>query len=145
MKVGIVGTGFVGSTAGYAMVLRNTCRELVLVDLNKAKAEAEADDIQHATPISHSVLVNAGEYDDLHNAKVVIVTAGVNQRPGETRLDLIGRNVAVFQSVIPQVTAAAPDAVILVATNPVSEKAEINVKGIDFWFTQHSPSFQLVQ
>lgn len=119
MKVGIVGTGFVGSTAGYAMVLRNSCRELVLIDVNKAKAEAEADDIQHATPISHSVLVNAGDYKDLRGSKVIIITAGVNQRPGETRLDLISRNVGVFKSMIPEVVAAAPDAVILVATNPV--------------------------
>ncbi len=119
MKVGIVGAGFVGSATGYAMVLRNSCRELVLLDANNAKAEAEADDIQHATPVSHPVLVSAGSYKDLKEAKVVIVTAGVNQRHGETRLDLIGRNVAVFQSIIPQIVAVEPNAVILVATNPV--------------------------
>ncbi len=119
MKVGIVGTGFVGSTAGYAMVLRNSCRELVLVDMNKAKAESEASDIQHATPVSHSVLVKAGDYKDLQDSKVILVTAGVNQRPGETRLNLISRNVDVFKSVIPNIVSAAPNAVILVATNPV--------------------------
>lgn len=119
MKVGIVGAGFVGSATGYAMVLRNSCREIVFVDVNEAKAEAEADDIQHAAPVSHPVLVSAGSYKELKDAKVVIVTAGVNQRQGETRLDLIGRNVAVFQSIIPQIVAAEPNAVILVATNPV--------------------------
>lgn len=119
MKVGIIGAGFVGSAAGYAMVLRNSCRELVLIDANRAKAEAEADDIQHATPVSHPVLVSAGSYKDLKGAKVVVITAGVNQRPGETRLDLIGRNVVVFQNIIPQIVEVEPNAVILVATNPV--------------------------
>lgn len=119
MKVGIVGTGFVGAAAGYAMVLRNSCRELVLIDVNRQKADAEASDIQHATPVSHPVLVSAGEYKDLKGAKVIIVTAGVNQRPGENRLDLIGRNVEVFRSIIPRITEVEQDAVILIATNPV--------------------------
>lgn len=119
MKVGIVGTGFVGAAAGYAMVLRNSCRELVLVDINKEKAEAEASDLQHATPVSHPVLVSAGTYDNLQGAKVVVITAGVNQRPGETRLDLISRNAAVFQSVIPQIVSVEPNAILLIATNPV--------------------------
>jgi L-lactate dehydrogenase len=119
MKVGIVGSGFVGAAAGYAMVLRNSCREIVFLDANKDKAEAEASDIQHATPVSHPVIVRAGDYADLNGAKVVVVTAGVNQRPGESRLDLIGRNISVFNSIIPRITEAEPDAVILIATNPV--------------------------
>ena len=119
MKVAIIGTGFVGAATGYAMVLRNSCRELVLIDSNKAKADAEASDIQHATPVSHPVLVSSGTYDDLKGAKVVIITAGVNQRPGENRLDLIGRNVEVFKSIVPNITSVEPNAVILVATNPV--------------------------
>ncbi len=119
MKVGIVGAGFVGAAAGYAMVLRNSCREIVFIDANKDKAEAEASDIQHATPVSHPVLVTAGNYEDLKGSKVIVVTAGVNQRPGENRLDLIGRNIDVFNSIIPQITAVEPDAVILIATNPV--------------------------
>lgn len=119
MKVGIVGSGFVGAAAGYAMVLRNSCREIVFLDANKDKAEAEASDIQHATPVSHPVLVRAGDYSDLKGAKVVVVTAGVNQRPGENRLDLIGRNIGVFNSIIPRITEAEPEAVILIATNPV--------------------------
>lgn len=119
MKVGIVGAGFVGAAAGYAMVLRNSCRELVLVDLNKEKAEAEASDLQHATPVSHPVLVSSGSYNNLEGANVIVITAGVNQRPGETRLDLITRNAAVFQSVIPQIVSVEPKAILLVATNPV--------------------------
>ncbi len=119
MKVGIVGSGLVGSAAGFAMVLRNSCRELVFLDANRAKAEAEASDIQHATPVSHPVIVRSGDYDDLKGAKVIVVTAGVNQRPGENRLDLIGRNIAVFNTIIPRIVTAEPDAVILIATNPV--------------------------
>lgn len=101
------------------MVLRNSCRELVLIDANKAKAEAEASDIQHATPVSHPVLVSSGSYNDLKGAKVVIITAGVNQRPGETRLDLISRNVEVFKTIIPNIVAVEQNAILLVATNPV--------------------------
>lgn len=119
MKVGIIGAGFVGSAAGYAMVLRNSCRELVLVDVNTEKAEAEASDVSHATPVSHPVLVSAGNYNDLKGSAVVIITAGVNQRPGESRLDLIGRNVEVFRSIVPNIISAAPNAIIIVATNPV--------------------------
>jgi len=119
MKVAIIGTGFVGAATGYAMVLRNSCRELILIDANKAKADAEASDIQHATPVSHPVLVSSGTYADLKGTKVVIITAGVNQRPGENRLDLIGRNIEVFKSIVPNITAVEPNAVILVATNPV--------------------------
>lgn len=119
MKVAIIGAGFVGAATGYAMVLRNSCRELVFIDVNTAKAEAEASDIQHATPVSHPVLVTAGSYGNVKGAKVIIITAGVNQRPGENRLDLIGRNVEVFKNIIPNITSVEPNAVILVATNPV--------------------------
>jgi L-lactate dehydrogenase len=119
MKVGIIGAGFVGAATGFAMVLRHSCRELVLLDMNKAKAEAEADDIQHATPVSHAVLVSSGTYKNLKGANVVIVTAGVNQRPGESRLDLVGRNIEVFKNIIPNIVAEEPNAIILVATNPV--------------------------
>lgn len=118
-KVGIVGTGFVGSTAAYAMVLRGVGREIVLVDLNHARAEAEADDIRHAVPFAYPVNVHAGEYADLAGCRAVVVAAGVNQRPGETRLQLLERNAAVFRQVVPSILAHAPDALLLVATNPV--------------------------
>jgi L-lactate dehydrogenase len=119
MKVGIVGTGMVGSTAAYAMVLRGLGREIVLVDLNKKRARAEADDIFHAVPFAHSLQVRAGEYADLEGSDVVVLAAGVSMRPGETRLQLLERNAAIFADVVPNVLAQAPDAVLLVATNPV--------------------------
>lgn len=119
MKVGIVGAGLVGATAAYAMVLRGSCSELVLVDQNAARAQAEAADIAHAAPLSHAVRVSSSGYDGLAGSALVVLTAGVNQAPGESRLDLLARNAAVFREVVPQVVHACPDAVLLVATNPV--------------------------
>jgi L-lactate dehydrogenase len=114
-----VGSGFVGATAAYALVMRGVGRRLVLVDQNRARAESEADDILHAVPFAHPLEVTAGEYADLAGCKVVVVSAGVGQKPGETRLQLLGRNSEVFKQVIPSVLRHAPDAVLLVATNPV--------------------------
>jgi L-lactate dehydrogenase len=119
MKVGVVGTGLVGSTAAYAMVMRGVGREIVLVDKNSARAQAEADDIVHAVPFAQPLQVRAGKYSDLVGSKVVILTAGVGQRPGETRLQLLGRNAAIFRQVVPGVLEYAPEAVLVVATNPV--------------------------
>jgi L-lactate dehydrogenase len=119
MKVGIVGSGFVGATAGYALVMSGVGRELVLVDKNAARAEAEADDIRHAVPFANPLEVRAGDYEDLKGCRAVVICAGVGQRPGETRLDLLRRNAAVFAEVVPEVLASAPEAVIVVATNPV--------------------------
>src|SRR5262245_41265300 len=119
MKVGIVGSGFVGATAGYALVMKGVGREIVLVDKNTARAEAEADDIRHAVPFAHPLHVRAGGYEDLKGCRAVLLCAGVGQKPGETRLHLLQRNAAVFAEVIPQVVAQAPEAVLVVATNPV--------------------------
>ena len=119
MKTGIVGSGFVGSTAAYALVMRGVGRRLVLVDQNRARAEAEADDILHAVPFANPLEVAAGDYADLAGCKVVIVSAGVGQKPGETRLQLLERNAQVFRQVIPSVLQNAPEAMLLIATNPV--------------------------
>src|SRR5947199_8383232 len=119
MKVGIVGSGFVGATTGYALVMSGVGRELVFVDKNAARAEAEADDIRHAVPFANPLDVRSGSYEDLKGCRAVVICAGVGQKPGETRLDLLRRNAAVFAEVVPQVLANAPEAVIVVATNPV--------------------------
>lgn len=119
MKIGIIGSGFVGSTSAYAMLMRGIGREIILVDLNQARAQAEADDILHAAPFAEPVNVHAGDYSDLKGARVVVVTAGVSQRPGESRLELLGRNAKVFHQIIPNILENAPDAMLLVATNPV--------------------------
>lgn len=119
MKTGIVGSGFVGATAAYALVMRGVGRRVVLVDMNRSRAEAEADDILHAVPFAHPLEVSAGDYADLAGCRVVIVSAGVGQKPGETRLQLLERNAQVFKQVIPRILEHAPNAILLIATNPV--------------------------
>jgi len=119
MRIGIVGTGMVGATAAYAMVMKGVGREIVLVDLDKQRAAAEKDDINHAVPFAHPIQVSSGDYSDLVGCKVVIVAAGVGQKPGETRLELLSRNAQVFKAVIPAILEHAPRAILLIATNPV--------------------------
>ncbi|MCC6616029.1 MAG: L-lactate dehydrogenase [Anaerolineae bacterium] len=119
MKIGIVGSGMVGASAAYAMVMRGVGREIVLVDKDEKRAMAEADDIYHAVPFASPMSIRAGSYADLAGARVVIMAAGVSQKPGETRLELLGRNQRVFNAVIPQIVTHAPDAILVVATNPV--------------------------
>lgn len=125
MKTGVVGSGFVGSTAAYALVMRGVGRRVVLVDQNRARAEAEADDILHAVPFAHPLEVTVGDYADLAGCRVVVVSAGVGQKPGETRLQLLGRNAQVFKQVIPNILKYAPDAILLIATNPVDVMTHI--------------------
>src|ERR1041385_474624 len=103
MKIGIVGCGMVGATCGYALVMRGVGREIVLVDLNRKRAEAEANDIYDAVPFAHPLTVRAGDYADLGEARVVVIAGGVAQKPGETRLQLLRRNAEVFRQIIPSV------------------------------------------
>jgi len=119
MKIGIVGAGMVGSASAFAMVMRGVGREIVLVDLNRARAEAEANDIFHAVPFATPMTVRAGSYEDLKDASVVVIAGGVAQKPGETRLQLLQRNADVFRQIVPSVVRSAPDALLLVVTNPV--------------------------
>lgn len=125
MKVGIVGAGYVGATAAYAMVMRGVGSEIVIVDIDAKTARAQAEDIAHATPFAHPIVVRAGGYDDLSDAAVVVISAGVGQKPGETRLQLLGRNAAVFADIVPRVLAAAPDAILVIATNPVDIMTQV--------------------
>jgi L-lactate dehydrogenase len=119
MKVGIVGSGFVGATAAYALVMQGVGREIVLVDKDAARAIAEADDIRHAVPFAHPLNIHDGEFKDLAGCRVVLLCAGVGQKPGETRLQLLQRNAEVFHEIVPAVLKRAPEAVLVVATNPV--------------------------
>jgi L-lactate dehydrogenase len=119
MKIGIVGCGMVGSTSAYALVMSGVGREIVLVDLNRARAEAEANDIYHAVPFAHPLTVRAGDYPELADARVVVIAGGVAQKPGETRLQLLQRNADVFRQIVPSVLQHAPEAVLLVVSNPV--------------------------
>ena len=125
MKVGIVGTGLVGSAAGFALALGGGATEIVMVDHDPARAVAEAEDIAHAVPFGRPMHVRPGGYEDLAGAGVVILAAGVSQQPGETRLALLERNAAVFRSVVGEVMRVAPQAILLVATNPVDIMTDV--------------------
>ena len=118
----------VGSASAYALVMSGVGREIVLVDLNKARAEAEANDIYHAVPFAHPLTVRAGDYPDLAGARVVVIAGGVAQKPGETRLQLLQRNADVFRQIVPSVLKHAPDAVLLVVTNPVDIMTHLAAK-----------------
>ncbi len=118
-RIAIVGAGNVGATTAYALLLNGTAAEIVLIDANRARAEGEAMDLNHAVPFTRPARVWAGEYADCAAAQIVILTAGAGQRPGESRLDLAKRNIAVFEDIIPRVVAHTRDAILLVATNPV--------------------------
>jgi L-lactate dehydrogenase len=125
MKVGIIGAGMVGSTAGYALALTGTASEVVLVDMNRALALAQAEDIAHATPFHSATKVTAGGYDALEGAGVVILAAGVSQKPGEDRLSLLERNAEVFRTIVGEVLSVAPQAILLIASNPVDIMTDI--------------------
>ncbi|MBY6154733.1 L-lactate dehydrogenase [Vannielia litorea] len=119
MKLGIVGAGMVGSAAAYACGLLGQARHIVLVDANAALARAQTEDIAHAMPFASACTLEAGGFDALAGADVVIIAAGVAQKPGESRLDLLTRNAAVFREVLEGITRHAPDALLLIASNPV--------------------------
>ncbi len=119
-KVVVVGAGYVGSTTAFTIMLGGLFSEIVIIDLNKDKAVGDAMDMAHGVSFVKPVNVYAGDYSDCKDADIVIITAGVGQKPGETRLDLLKRNVEVFKSIIGNIMRYAPDDVILLTvTNPV--------------------------
>lgn len=118
-KVTIVGTGFVGSTTAYTLMISGLVSELVLIDANTDKAEGEAMDLNHGMPFVRPVKIYTGDYSDCKDSDIVIITAGANQKPGETRLDLVQKNTAIFKSIVSQIVKYNSDCIILVVTNPV--------------------------
>lgn len=118
-KVGLIGTGMVGASFAYALMQRGVANELVLIDADAARAEGEAMDLNHGLPFVRPMRMSAGGYEQLAGAEVVVICAGSNQRPGETRLDLLQRNATVFREIVPRVVGAAPDSIVVIATNPV--------------------------
>lgn len=118
--VGIVGTGNVGVAGAYALFIQNLASELVLVDIDERRAEGEAMDLMHGQMLAGKATVRAGGYEDLAGAQVVIITAGASQSSsGESRLDLLQRNADIFGEIVAQLDDHAPEAILLVATNPV--------------------------
>jgi L-lactate dehydrogenase len=119
MKVGIIGNGLVGSTAAYALAMRRSANEIVLIDANEKRSIAEAADIQHAVPFIQAMDIYHGTYEDLKGSKVIIIAAGVGQKPGESRLMLLERNAIILEAIIPEAIKNAPEAIFIIATNPV--------------------------
>lgn len=119
-KVVLIGAGMVGMSYAYALLNQNACDELVLIDLDKKRAEGEAMDLNHGLAFSGSNMkIYAGDYADCGDADIVTICAGVAQKPGESRLDLLQRNASVFRSIIDPVTESGFNGIFLVATNPV--------------------------
>ncbi|HBC26200.1 MAG TPA: L-lactate dehydrogenase [Ruminococcaceae bacterium] len=125
-KIVLVGTGFVGMSFAYALLNQNACDELVLIDLDTRRAEGEAMDLNHGLAFSGSHMkIHAGSYRDCKDADIVAICAGVAQKPGESRIDLLQRNTAVFRSIIGPVTDSGFRGIFLIATNPVDIMAHV--------------------
>jgi L-lactate dehydrogenase len=124
-RIGIVGAGQVGSAAAYAMALQGAASEIVLVDRDQDLARAQAEDIAHAVPFAGPCTITSGPMAALAGVDLVVLAAGVAQRPGETRIDLLSRNAAVFAAILAELKGVAPDAIILVASNPVDVMTDI--------------------
>ena len=118
-RVAVVGVGNVGATFAYALLLSGLAAEIVLIDANRAKAEGEAMDLNHTVPFAYPTRVWAGDYSDCAGATVTVLAAGSNQKPGETRLDLIKRNVSIWRDIVSEAAKHNPEGILLVATNPV--------------------------
>lgn len=118
-RVAIVGAGNVGSTFAYALLLSGLAAEIVLIDANRAKAEGEAMDLNHAVPFTHPTRIWAGDYADCAGAMVTVLTAGANQKPGQTRLECLQANARIWREIVPQIARHNPGGILLVATNPV--------------------------
>lgn len=118
-KVVIIGAGFVGSSIAYALVIKNLAREIILIDVNISKAEGEAIDIQHGIPYMGSSSVRVGDYSDCRSADLIIITAGRNRKPDESRLDMISDNIKIMKMVIGQVKSNYIKGTIMVVSNPV--------------------------
>ena len=126
LKVGVVGSGMVGSSFAYALIITGLATDIVLVDANRSLAEGHAIDLSHGVPFVREVDVTAGSYGELAGSDIVVVTAGSAQKPGETRLDLIKRNAEVFKDVIPRIAEVAPHCILIIVTNPVDVMTHCN-------------------
>lgn len=118
-KAAVIGCGFVGSTIAYTLMQKGTFSELVLIDAVQAKGEGEAMDISHGLPFAHSMDIKSGSYEDIADASVVIITAGANQKPGETRLDLVQKNSRIMKSIIGEIKRVGCEGILLIVSNPV--------------------------
>lgn len=133
-KVALVGTGFVGMSFAYALLNSGECDQLVLIDVNREKARGEAMDLNHGLPFAkRNMLIYDGDYNDCHDADIVVIAAGVAQKDGEGRIALLKRNLEVFKSIIEPIVESGFDGIFLVATNPVDimTKITLELSGFD--------------
>lgn len=128
MKIALIGCGAVGSTFAYTVLLKGLANELVIIDANKEKAEGDVLDLNHGLMLAKPMKIIAGDYPDCEGADIIVITAGTAQRPGETRLDLMHRNVAIFDSIIKQVVKHNQDGILLIAANPVDILTQVALK-----------------
>ena len=127
-KVAIIGAGFVGSSSAFALMQKGLFNELVLIDANKARAEGEAMDISHGLAYSNSMRIYAGEYEDISDAKIIIITAGAAQKVGETRLDLIKKNSKIMTSIVNEIVRVKAEGLLLIVANPVDVLTQVALK-----------------
>lgn len=118
-KAAVIGCGFVGSATAFTLMQSRLFSELVLLDVNMEKADGEAKDIAHGIPFAGQMKIYAGTYDDAADAAIIIITAGANQKPGETRLDLVQKNTAIYQTIIPEIVKRDFGGILLIVSNPV--------------------------
>ncbi|HHY82457.1 MAG TPA: L-lactate dehydrogenase [Clostridiales bacterium] len=133
-KVTIIGAGYVGATTAFALINGGVTSEIALIDINEKKLEGEVLDLNHGISFVPQVNLHAGTYDDCEDSNIVIITAGVGQKPGETRIDLLKRNIDVFRQIIPKVVERNRDCVLLIVTNPVDilTYAAIRISGLPY-------------
>ena len=118
-KIIVVGNGAVGSSYTFALVTQNIAQEIGIIDIDKDKAEGDAIDLSHALAFTSPKKIYAANYSDCHDADIVVITAGAAQKPGETRLDLVNKNLKIFKSIVEEIVASGFDGIFLIATNPV--------------------------
>lgn len=118
-KVAMIGCGFVGAAAAFSLMQSGLFSEMVLIDADKDRAEGEAMDISHGLPFARPMKIYAGDYDDIVDASIIIITAGAAQKPDETRLDLVHKNVGIFRSIIPEIAKRNCRGILLIVSNPV--------------------------
>ena len=131
-KIGIIGCGNVGMTVAYTLISHGLCTELVLIDVNKQKAESEAMDLGHCLPFLSPMQIYAGDYADLIDAEMIVIAAGVGQRPGETRIDLVHRNADVFKEILKNIVTVNTDCILLIVSNPVDILTYVALKASGF-------------
>lgn len=127
-KVSIIGSGFVGSTTAFAIMDAGLVSDIVLVDINREKSEAEAMDLTHGAAFVKTVNITAGLIDDTVNSDLIIITAGIGPKPGETRLDILNKNIPIFKDIVPKLVQFSPNALFLVVSNPVDILTYITYK-----------------